>query len=109
MKPILLIWMICLPSPPSVSSPIEGGVALLALSVIMHRGQCFKMQALPAWMTTVLLALLLTVISYKLLIRGFITWHKESEVVHQQDSDVYELLLDHQIATPDARTGTVVC
>jgi len=33
---------------------------------------------LPSWMTTVLLALLLTFISYKLLVRGFITWHSES-------------------------------
>jgi len=35
-------------------------------------------QILPSWMTTVLLALLLTFISYKLLVRGFITWHSES-------------------------------
>ena len=46
------------------------------------------MQVLPSWLTTVLLALLLTFISYKLITRGFITWHSESLAQQHQRLDV---------------------
>ena len=44
------------------------------------------LQAFPNWLTTILLALLLTFISYKLIMRGLITWQKESAQIKLQDS-----------------------
>lgn len=44
------------------------------------------MQAFPNWLTTILLALLLTFISYKLIMRGLITWEKESAQIKLEDS-----------------------
>ncbi len=65
------------------------------------------MQVLPSWMTTLLLAILLTYISYKLLARGFITWDSESHELHDQESHNHvqnriqePLLQDHEGDSP---------
>ena len=48
-------------------------------------------------MTTVLLAVLLTFISYKLLARGFLTWQSESkQAEHPKSEDLTQPLLDEQ-------------
>lgn len=48
-------------------------------------------------MTTVLLALLLTIISYKLITRGVISWYSESEEANQHKlGEEREPLLDNQ-------------
>ena len=51
-------------------------------------------KVLPAWMTTVLLGLLLTFITYKLVVRGVITWRHESEEKHDEEHQ-RQPLLDH--------------
>ena len=54
-------------------------------------------------MTTVLLAFLLTFISYKLLTRGYITWHNESlHAKHSKLEDANEPLLGEQDGTHEA-------
>ena len=58
-------------------------------------------------MTTVLLAVLLTFISYKLLTRGYITWHTES--LHAKQAKLEEarepLLSDRQNSDDDGASG----
>lgn len=54
------------------------------------------LQAMPNWLTTVLLAMLLTVLTWKLSVRGFITWRKETAVSKKErDSEAAEPLLQH--------------
>lgn len=58
-------------------------------------------------MTTVLLAILLTFISYKLLTRGYITWHTESLQAKKSKLDEANepLLSDHQDGTSERASG----
>ena len=52
------------------------------------------MQAMPNWLTTVLLALLLTVLTWKLSARAFTTWRKETAASEKErDSEAAEPLL----------------
>ena len=54
------------------------------------------MQAMPNWLTTVLLAMLLTVLTWKLSIRGFLTWRKETAASEKErDSEAAEPLLQN--------------
>lgn len=64
------------------------------------------MQALPSWMTTILLAALLTFISYKLLARGFITWRDESsEAKHHKSGEATEPLLQGNDDATEGQSG----
>ena len=61
------------------------------------------LQAMPNWLTTVLLAMLLTVLTCKLSVRGFITWRKETAVAEKEhDSEAAEPLLQHDSGEPSA-------
>ena len=67
------------------------------------------MQAFPNWLTTILLALLLTFISYKLIMRGLITWQKESAQIKLGDSqgpDLRPLLEEELEANAGDATNT---
>lgn len=56
------------------------------------------MQAMPNWLTTVLLAMLLTVLTWKLSIRGFLTWRKETAASEKErDSEAAEPLLQNSV------------
>lgn len=51
-------------------------------------------QAMPNWLTTVLLAILLTVLTWKLSFRGLLTWRKETaEADKQRDAEAAQPLL----------------
>ena len=51
-------------------------------------------QAIPNWLTTVLLAILLTMLTWKLTSRGFLTWRKETADAQEQcDSEAAQPLL----------------
>ena len=61
------------------------------------------MQAMPNWLTTVLLAILLTVLTWKLSVRGFMTWRKETaEAEKQRDSEIAEPLLQDKMRGPSS-------
>ena len=56
---------------------------------------------MPNWLTTVLLAMLLTVLTWKLSVRGFMTWRKETvEAEKQRDSEIAEPLLQDKMPRP---------
>ena len=61
-------------------------------------------QVLPAWATTVLLGALLTFITYKLLVRGVITWRSESSEKHHHP-EITEPLLEDQGEAQDQPQG----
>lgn len=56
----------------------------------------FCSQVLPAWLTTVLLGALLTFITYKLVVRGVITWRSETQQHHQDDEQRQPLLTENR-------------
>lgn len=59
---------------------------------------------LPTWLTTILLAILLTSVSYKLVVRGVICWRQETtEHAHELDGEPSRqpLLSEHQDEAPD--------
>lgn len=60
----------------------------------------------PNWLTTVLLALLLTFISYKLVVRGVITWQKESaeQLTIPVDDQITQPLLQGEGKLPPSLT-----
>ena len=60
-----------------------------------------SLQAMPNWLTTVLLAMLLTVLTWKLSVRGFITWRKETAAsIKERDSEAAEPLLQDSMGEP---------
>ncbi len=78
-------------------------------------------QAIPNWLTTVLLAILLTVLTWKLSSRGFMTWRKETADAQKlRDSAAAQPLLQdapgehvthHHIVLQDAfrSNGALAC
>jgi peptidoglycan/LPS O-acetylase OafA/YrhL len=52
-----------------------------------------RLQATPNWMTTVLLAILLTLLTYKLVVRSLITWRKENNKIAAAREGITEPLL----------------
>ena len=80
-----------------------------------------RVQAMPNWLTTVLLAILLTVLTWKLSFRGFMTWRKETaDAQKARDSEAGQPLLQdapaehvthHHIVLQDAfrNNGVPAC
>lgn len=66
-------------------------------------------KVLPAWLTTVLLGALLTFITYKLVVRGVITWRNETEHKHEEDEQRQPLLEnDHSSTSGIATEGNLL-
>ena len=62
-------------------------------------------QAIPNWLTTILLAILLTMLTWKLTCRGFLTWRKETADAQQQcDSEAAQPLLQDGQRDPSAHS-----
>ncbi|CAK0781249.1 hypothetical protein CVIRNUC_005324 [Coccomyxa viridis] len=62
-------------------------------------------KAIPNWLTTVLLAILLTMLTWKLTCRGFLTWRKETADAQQQcDSEAAQPLLQDGQRDPSAHS-----
>ena len=62
-------------------------------------------QAIPNWLTTVLLAILLTMLTWKLSARGILTWRKETADAQQQcDSEAAQPLLQDERGDPSTHS-----
>ena len=86
--------MICIQAHPSVAS-LHHDCVYLCSPLIDN-----DVQTSPAWLASVLLALLITTITWKLATRAWITWHRESEAIakkqSQQTADIEQPLLSHE-------------
>jgi hypothetical protein len=64
-------------------------------------------QATPNWMTTILLAALLTALTWKLATRAVTTWRKESAALQKDTGELEQPLLRQAGGSPDDSAGRI--